>query len=238
MCLLGAFAEHTVVSQANCIKIDDDLPLDVACLLGCGVITGWGAVTYTGEAKAGRHGGGRRRRRDRHQRRAGRGRQRARSTSSPWTPCLQAGEGPGVRRHPRRGDQRGGHGALTELTRGRMAQVCVNTMGVGEGRADRRRAWRWWASGAGSSSPTSTGRRRRRSSMSALGADADGEAGQGLAVRFLQPAGRHPPHAGAVPQRQAQAGGAAHADLPLDDINTGYDDMLNGRNLRGVITFS
>jgi S-(hydroxymethyl)glutathione dehydrogenase/alcohol dehydrogenase len=23
----------------------------------------------------------------------------------------------------------------------------------------------------------------------------------------------------------------------LDDINTGYDDMRNGRNLRGVITF-
>jgi Zn-dependent alcohol dehydrogenase len=53
MCLLGTFAEHTVVSQANCVKIDDDLPLDVACLLGCGVITGWGAVTYTGEARAG-----------------------------------------------------------------------------------------------------------------------------------------------------------------------------------------
>src|SRR5215470_10650043 len=53
MCLLGTFAEHTLVSQASCVKIEDNLPLDLACLLGCGVVTGWGAVAYAGEARAG-----------------------------------------------------------------------------------------------------------------------------------------------------------------------------------------
>ena len=53
MCLLGTFSEHTVVNEASCIKIDKDWPLDKACLLGCGVVTGWGSAVYTGEVKPG-----------------------------------------------------------------------------------------------------------------------------------------------------------------------------------------
>ena len=53
MCLLGTFAEHTVVNEASCIKIDDDVPLDRACLLGCGVVTGWGSAVYAGEVSPG-----------------------------------------------------------------------------------------------------------------------------------------------------------------------------------------
>ena len=30
------------------MKIDDDIPLDEACLLGCGVTTGWGSAVYAG----------------------------------------------------------------------------------------------------------------------------------------------------------------------------------------------
>ena len=40
MCLLGTFAHHTVVNEASCIKVDNDLPFDKVCLLGCGVVTG------------------------------------------------------------------------------------------------------------------------------------------------------------------------------------------------------
>ncbi|OFB35897.1 alcohol dehydrogenase [Mycolicibacterium sp. (ex Dasyatis americana)] len=53
MCLLGTFAAHTVVGEANCIKIDDDVPLDKACLLGCGVVTGWGSAVFAGGVKPG-----------------------------------------------------------------------------------------------------------------------------------------------------------------------------------------
>ncbi len=38
------FAHHTVVNEASCIKIENDVPLDKACLLGCGVVTGWGSA--------------------------------------------------------------------------------------------------------------------------------------------------------------------------------------------------
>ena len=53
MCLLGTFAQHTVVSEANCIKIEDDIALDKACLLGCGVVTGWGSAVNAAEVKPG-----------------------------------------------------------------------------------------------------------------------------------------------------------------------------------------
>ena len=53
MCLLGTFAHHTVVNEASCIKIDRDVPLDRACLLGCGVVTGWGSSVYAGEVGPG-----------------------------------------------------------------------------------------------------------------------------------------------------------------------------------------
>ena len=72
MGMLGTFAHHTVVNEASCIKIDKDLPLDRACLLGCGVVTGWGSAVYAAEVEPGRHGRRRRHRRHRHQRRAGR----------------------------------------------------------------------------------------------------------------------------------------------------------------------
>ncbi|MFM8794480.1 MAG: NDMA-dependent alcohol dehydrogenase [Acidimicrobiales bacterium] len=53
MCLLGTFAHHTVVHEASCIKIDNDLPLDKACLLGCGVVTGWGSAVYAADVTPG-----------------------------------------------------------------------------------------------------------------------------------------------------------------------------------------
>ncbi|MGH9135659.1 MAG: alcohol dehydrogenase catalytic domain-containing protein, partial [Acidimicrobiales bacterium] len=53
MCVLGTFSHHTVVNQASCIKIDNDIPLDRACLLGCGVVTGWGSVVYSAETGPG-----------------------------------------------------------------------------------------------------------------------------------------------------------------------------------------
>jgi NDMA-dependent alcohol dehydrogenase len=53
MCLLGTFAEHTVVNEASCVKVDRDWPLDKACLLGCGVVTGWGSAVNTAAVEPG-----------------------------------------------------------------------------------------------------------------------------------------------------------------------------------------
>ncbi|WP_406358241.1 NDMA-dependent alcohol dehydrogenase [Streptomyces sp. NBC_00658] len=52
-CLLGTFAHHTVVNEASCIKIDPGYPLDKACLLGCGFVTGWGSAVYAADVRPG-----------------------------------------------------------------------------------------------------------------------------------------------------------------------------------------
>lgn len=46
MCLLGTFAPYTVVRESSVVKIRDDVPLDKAALVGCGVTTGWGTAVY------------------------------------------------------------------------------------------------------------------------------------------------------------------------------------------------
>jgi S-(hydroxymethyl)glutathione dehydrogenase/alcohol dehydrogenase len=53
MCMLGTFSQYGVIHQNSCVKVDDDLPLEKAVLVGCGVPTGWGAAVNTAEVKAG-----------------------------------------------------------------------------------------------------------------------------------------------------------------------------------------
>jgi S-(hydroxymethyl)glutathione dehydrogenase/alcohol dehydrogenase len=49
----GAFAEHALVRQEGVIPIDADIPLEVASLVGCGVLTGVGAVVRTARVEPG-----------------------------------------------------------------------------------------------------------------------------------------------------------------------------------------
>ncbi|MGH9265179.1 MAG: Zn-dependent alcohol dehydrogenase [Acidimicrobiales bacterium] len=53
MCGTGTFSEETVVPACAAVKIPDDVPLDVAALLGCGVITGVGAALNTATIRPG-----------------------------------------------------------------------------------------------------------------------------------------------------------------------------------------
>jgi len=48
---VGGFAEYTVVSQYQLAKVPGDLPMDRACLLACGVMTGFGAVLNRAQVK-------------------------------------------------------------------------------------------------------------------------------------------------------------------------------------------
>jgi S-(hydroxymethyl)glutathione dehydrogenase/alcohol dehydrogenase len=53
MCLLGTFSQRSVVSEHSCIKIDDDLPLEIVALVSCGVPTGWGTAVNAGGVRPG-----------------------------------------------------------------------------------------------------------------------------------------------------------------------------------------
>lgn len=50
---LSSFAQYAVVAETSCIKIPDDVPLDKACLVGCGVMTGVGAAINTAKVEPG-----------------------------------------------------------------------------------------------------------------------------------------------------------------------------------------
>jgi S-(hydroxymethyl)glutathione dehydrogenase/alcohol dehydrogenase len=50
---VGTFAQYGTVAEASLVKIDDDVPLSRACLLGCGVMTGWGTAVNTAKVSPG-----------------------------------------------------------------------------------------------------------------------------------------------------------------------------------------
>ncbi len=53
MCAVSTFCEFTTVSVGSAVKIPDDVPLDRACLLGCGVGTGWGSAVNSAAVQPG-----------------------------------------------------------------------------------------------------------------------------------------------------------------------------------------
>ncbi len=50
----GGFAEAMIVDQSQVAVVPDEMPLDRAALLACGVLTGYGAVVNTAKAEAGK----------------------------------------------------------------------------------------------------------------------------------------------------------------------------------------
>jgi Zn-dependent alcohol dehydrogenase len=50
---LACFAEYAVVHERSVVKVREDAPLEVVCLLGCGTSTGIGAVLNTAGVNAG-----------------------------------------------------------------------------------------------------------------------------------------------------------------------------------------
>jgi len=53
MTLLGTFSPYVVVHKSSVVKIDPSIPFEVACLVGCGVTTGYGSATRAAEVRPG-----------------------------------------------------------------------------------------------------------------------------------------------------------------------------------------
>ncbi|MFV0457501.1 MAG: NDMA-dependent alcohol dehydrogenase [Actinomycetales bacterium] len=53
MSYLGTFAPYVTVPIDAMVKIDKDVPLDKAALIGCGVPTGWGSSVYAADMQLG-----------------------------------------------------------------------------------------------------------------------------------------------------------------------------------------
>lgn len=53
MCLLGTFSPYMTVHHTSVVKIDPSIPFEVACLVGCGVPTGFGSSTHVANVMPG-----------------------------------------------------------------------------------------------------------------------------------------------------------------------------------------
>ena len=132
MCGISTFVETTTVSADSAVKVADDVPLDKACLVGCGVGTGWGSAVNAAAGAARAH-------RDRHGRSAASASTRcrarrtpARPTSSPSTRSRSSGRTPQqVGRHARASSTMEEATELAQqFTNGQGADSAIVTVGV------------------------------------------------------------------------------------------------------------
>jgi NDMA-dependent alcohol dehydrogenase len=236
MCLLGTFAQHTVVSEANCIKLDDDIALDKACLLGCGVVTGWGSAVFAGGVKPGDTtvviGVG------------GIGINAVQGAALNGSQYVVAVDPVAFKR-----DKALEFGAthavessdeaqalVDELTWGRGANVVVNTMGVGEGQQIGKSLA--MAAKRGTVVVTNLHRATEETvSLNALDLVLTEKKLVGSLFGTANPRLHIPKLLSLYRTGHLKLDELATRTYKLDDINTGYQDMRDGRNLRGVITF-
>ena len=236
MCHLGTFAEHTVVNQASCVRVDTDVPLDVACLLGCGVITGWGSVVYTGEARPGDTvavvGAG------------GIGINAVQGAVAAGAEHIVAVDPVAFKRekalefgatHAVASSEEAA-ALIADLTWGRMASVCVNTMGVGTGAqigASLRLVGKRGRVVVTNLHPAA----ETQVTMSAVELTVYEKQVRGSLFGSSNPRADIPRMLELHRSGKLKLEELRTRTYSLDEVNLGYEDMRAGRNLRGVISF-
>jgi NDMA-dependent alcohol dehydrogenase len=53
MAAAGTFSEETIIPAIGAVKLESDIPIDAAALIGCGVLTGFGAAVNTASIRPG-----------------------------------------------------------------------------------------------------------------------------------------------------------------------------------------
>ena len=224
------------VSEFSVIPIPPDIPFEVAALVGCGVPTGWGRAVHAAGVRAGetvvvyRAGGvgsnavqgaaARRRRAGRRGRPGG----------------VQARDGDGLRRDAHLRLRQGGARFVVEATWGELADHAYHhgrRASHDEVIAGRCGAW----GKAGQVTVTAVGNgwggRKRPRHAHRLPAEDPGRD-----LRRLQPAHDVPRLLSLYRPGSSSSTSWYHPDLPLEEVNQGYQDMLDGKNIRGVIVYT
>jgi S-(hydroxymethyl)glutathione dehydrogenase/alcohol dehydrogenase len=236
MCLLGTFAEHTVVHEASCIKIDKDMPLERACLLGCGVVTGWGSSVYAAEVTPGDTvvvvGAG------------GIGSNAIQGARIAGAKRIVAVDPIEFKREKAMEfgathtatSMKEAFGLVQELTMGTMANQVIMTMGVGDGAmmADALAL----AAKRGRVVVTNIHPAMEASvSMSLLDLTSMEKQVVGSLFGSGNPRADIPKLLGLYREGQLDLDGLVTREYSLDEINEGYRAMRDGENIRGVIKY-
>jgi S-(hydroxymethyl)glutathione dehydrogenase / alcohol dehydrogenase len=237
MTLLGTFSPYMVVHRSSVVKIDPSVPFEVAALVGCGVTTGYGSATRTANVRPGQDVA-------------------VIGVGGVGMSALQGAVSAGARHifviepvawkrdqalkfgathvYP---DINAAMGGIAEVTMGLMAHKVIVTVGE--------------LKGGDVDSYVNLTAKAGTCVLTAIGSLLDTKVTLNLALLTLM-------------QKNLQGtifgGGNPHYDIPqllsmykagkiniddmitrqytLEQINEGYQDMLDGRNIRGVIRFT
>jgi S-(hydroxymethyl)glutathione dehydrogenase/alcohol dehydrogenase len=236
MAQLGTFAEHMLLAEASVIKVDDDLPMDVVCLVSCGVATGVGSAQNRAGVKGGDTvvvvgiGG-------------------IGSNAVQGARLAGAANIVAIDLNPDRREKAEQFGAthfftgfddavlaVMDLTHGRMADACILTPGVMTG--DLLEPALNMVSKDGTVVVTGVAPMHQRDvSLDLFSLAMYNKQIKGSIFGSGSPRSEIPRLLG-----EYRRGGLLLDELiterySLDDINVGYQDMRDGKNIRGVIAF-
>jgi S-(hydroxymethyl)glutathione dehydrogenase/alcohol dehydrogenase len=236
MCLLGTFARHTVVNEASCIKIDDDIPLDRACLVGCGVTTGWGSAVYAAGVKPGDDvvvvGAG------------GIGANALQGAKAAGAERIFAVDPVEWKREQAKkfgathvaASMDEAMAVVSEATLGRMANAVIATMGVGRG--DLLASLLALAAKRGRVILTNLHPAAElTATVSLLDLTLMEKQVIGSLFGSANPRADIPKLLGLYRQGQLDLDGLITRTYKLEDVNQGYQDMRDGKNIRGVMLY-
>jgi S-(hydroxymethyl)glutathione dehydrogenase/alcohol dehydrogenase len=235
-CKIGCFAEHSVLHQSSVVKVDNDIPLPVAALVSCGVPTGWGSAVVTAETRPGDTvvvvGVG------------GIGINAVQGANMVGARAVVAVD-PIEWKRDRARELGATHGApsmvearalVQEITRGEMADAVVLTHGVMEG-PHLQQAMDLVGKG-GICVVTSIAPGSQKSASFRL-AELTTWAKQvrGSLYGTLNPHESVPMLLDLYRTGRLELDGLITRTYTLDEINDGYEDLREGKNLRGVVVF-
>jgi NDMA-dependent alcohol dehydrogenase len=237
MCLLGTFSPYITVHQASVVKIEPDIPLDVAALVGCGVTTGWGSATKVADVRPGENvvvmGAG------------GVGMNAVQGAAAAGAKRVMVIE-PVAKKREWAMDLGATHvfesaeeatSKVNELTWGRMADKTIITVGDIQGE-DIQTALSLTGKGGravvtGMGNAANTDVKLSLFELTLLQKDLQGAIFGGLAPRAAIPE-----LLALYQEGQLKLDELATTRYSLEDINQGYQDMRDGKNIRGVVVYT
>jgi S-(hydroxymethyl)glutathione dehydrogenase/alcohol dehydrogenase len=237
MCLLGTFSPYITVNQASVVRIEPDIPLEIAALVGCGVTTGWGSATKVADVRPGENvvvmGAG------------GVGMNAVQGAAAAGAKRVIVID-PVAQKREWAMEMGATHTyasmeeatpAINELTWGRMAEKTIITVGDIQGEdiaaamSITGKGGRAVVTGMGSAANVDV--KLSLFDLTLMQKDLQGAIFGGLAPR------------NAIPELLSlyQAGQLKLEELvttkyKLEDINQGYQDMKDGKNIRGMIVYT
>jgi NDMA-dependent alcohol dehydrogenase len=237
MCLLGTFSPYITVHQASVVKIEPDIPLEVAALVGCGVTTGWGSATKVADVRPGENvvimGAG------------GVGMNAVQGASAAGAKRVMVIE-PVAQKREWAMNMGATHtfasieeatGPINELTWGRMAEKTIITVGDIQGEdiaaalSVTGKGGRAVVTGMGNAANVDV--KLSLFELTLLQKDL-----QGAIFGGLSPRAAIPELLSLYQEGQLKLDDLVTTKYSLEDINTGYQDMRDGKNIRGMVVYT